>query len=61
MVMLSDLEGCKMGTLQGRRLEGVNTDIFPIISKLFGLSPAVSLCKGINLFGHAIIQVAQAL
>jgi hypothetical protein len=37
-----------MGTLQGGRVKGINTDIFPIISKTLGLFSAV-VGKGITV------------
>ena len=40
MIMLGDLEGRMIGTLQVGRLEDINVDIFPFSSKTFGLGYA---------------------
>jgi hypothetical protein len=61
VVMLGDLEGRMMGTLQRGRPEGVNVDIFPINSKTFGLISAV-FGKGIVFIrGRYTTKVASTL
>jgi hypothetical protein len=62
MIMLGDFGGGVMGTLQGGSMKGINTDIFPIISKTLGLFSAV-VGKGIalNIFGTVTLTLQNKL
>ena len=56
VVTLGDFNGGMMGTLQGGRVKGINTDIFPIISKTLGLFSAV-VGKRITLDGLGTVTL----
>jgi hypothetical protein len=62
MIMFGDFGGGVTGTLQGGSMKGINTNIFPIISKTLGLFSAV-VGKGIalNVFGTVTLTLQNKL
>jgi hypothetical protein len=60
VVMLGDLEGSVMGTLQSGRMEDINVHVSPLFSYTFGLLSAV-FGKGIPLIRRIAMHVAFAL